>query len=371
MIQPLSAGKYLIRNKRRSASMMLSIAVSILLVLVMQMVFNAVKESVRLAYTGRLEHMTVVYPGENGRISENILIDIRNSPDIGLRLPMLSMTTDYYHFFGNLNIPVYLVDQKQLPAALDQLRLHLTEGRLPEQGTDEIILDRRTANNKGLQVGDFVGRAVDSSERMPGNHQVVGIVEGDCLIGFGTMAQEQLSEANGLLLFGDDLEKANKIFRNAAKEDVWVQIKEFGVQELQEDMQMMRTISSIIVGVVLFIMSFAAGNLSYAQYFARRYEFGTLQAMGYSRSAILLKGAREILLMNAAALVLGVCLVLVSASALQTFLFEPKGYPFVFMHRDGFLQAIIIPAFTVMFSLIPAWWVLSKVDPLTVVEQFE
>lgn len=370
-LRPMSAFKYFVNNKKRSASMMLAIAVSVLLVMVFQIVFYAVLESGRLAFSGRLDLMTVVYPGENGSVGENVQKDIKQNPYIEKTVPMQVLTTDYYHFFGNINIPVYLVGNDNVQYVMNALNLTLSEGRLPEAGKNEMLLDKRTANNKGKQLGDYIGREVDHDERMPGKYRVVGILEGGTLLGISTVEADSLSERNGMLFFAADLDKANAILKDVSTEDAITQTKELGESYFESESNMINSISSVIIGIIILIMSFAAGNLSYAQAFSRRYEFGTLQAVGYSKMHILLKAGREILMINTAGFLVGILLALLAAAGLNALIFQPRGYPFVLMQYEGIWKAMVIPLCTAVFSLIPAWWLMSKVDPMTVVEKFE
>lgn len=371
-IKPLSPLIYFTNNKRRSLSMIIALAVSILLITVFQTVFYAVNESCRLAYSGRLDYMTVIYPGENGGLNEEFLKSISDNQNMERKVPMQVMTTDYYHFFGNLNIPVYWVREGDLKYVIDKLSLKLKEGSLPTPGKAEILLDERTALNKGKSLGDYVGREVDPNERMSGKYKVVGILEGECLIGLGEVNQD-LEEKNGTLVFPQEgkLETLNEMFKGVKQEEARIQTKEYGESVFKEDREMSNMVTTIMVAVIIFIMSFAAGNLNYAQYFSRRYEFGTLQAIGYSRVQILLRAAKEILIMNISGFLFGIILTFVATALLKVMIFDPKGYPFAYMQLNVFLKVLVVPACTVIFSLIPAWWTLSKVNPMEVVELYE
>lgn len=353
--------------------MALAIAASVLMVMVFQIVFYSVTESGRLAVSGRLEHMTVVYPGDGGIVGQSVLNKIQKSSDMERIVPMLVGTTDYYHLFGNLNIPVYLISNQNINYVIDQLDLELKEGRLPVEGKSEILLDERTSKNKGKQLGDFIGREVDSNERLAGKYQIVGTLKGDCLIGLSVTNDLASIEKTGFLLFAKAgrLGSLNKVISGTSLVEARIQTEEYGEGVFEEDNKMMSMVSSIITAVIIFIMSFAAGNSSYAQYFSRRYEFGTLQSIGYSRAKILLRAAREILFMNVAGLIFGVILTLSAALMLKALVFDPKGYPFTFITIDGLLKAFIIPICTMIFSLIPAWWTLSRVNQVVIIEKYE
>lgn len=372
-VRPLSPVLYFINNKRKSFSMVIALAVSILLIMVFQIVFYAVNESGHLAYSGRLDNMTVIYPGEEGGLKEEFLSRIRKNPNLERTVPIQVMTTDYYHFFGNLNIPVYMVSDDNLKFVIDKLKLKLKEGKLPSFGKAEILLDERTARNKGKSLGDYIGKEVDSDERMSGKYKIVGILKGECLIGLGIQASNLLNEKNGLLVFPKEgkLTALNEIFKGINQDEAKIQTKEYGQNVFKEDIEMSNMVTNIMVTVVIFITSFAAGNLNYTQYFSRRYEFGTLQAIGYSRFQILLRAAVEILILNITGFIFGIILVFMAAALLKVIVFDPKGYPFVYIQLEGFIKAIIIPACTIVFSLIPAWWTLSRVNPMEVVELYE
>lgn len=372
-IKPLSAIRYFINNKKKSFSMAGAIAVSVLMMMVFQIIFYSVTESGRMAYSGDLKHMTVVLPGDSGVIGQSVLKEIAESPHVEKTIPMLVESTDYYHFFGNLNIPVYSVDSKALKYVIDSLGLELKAGRLPGEDSQEIALDERTMKNSGKVLGDYIGREVNANENLSGKRKIVGVLKGDGLIGLAAVNGTSLSEKTGLMVFAKSgrLDSLNKELAEAEEGAAKILTKEYGDNVFKEDIKMMSELSSMIVMVVIFIMSFVAGNSSYAQYFSRKYEFGLLLALGYSRAKILLRAGREIFISSIIGFILGLILVLAANTGLKLLIFDPKGYPFVLLQLEGLAKALIIPVCTAVFSLIPAWWTLSHIDQIEVIEKFE
>ncbi|MDP4091773.1 MAG: hypothetical protein Q8920_00255 [Bacillota bacterium] len=370
--KPLSAYKYFLNNKKRSFSMILAIAVSILAAMVFQLVFYAVAESGRMSMSGRLDYLTVVYPGDNGIVTKNITDKIKGSSNLEKIVPMLVSTTDYYHLFGNLNIPVYEINSENLSYVIDRLGMKLVTGSLPKPDSNEILLDEKTLKNKGKRLGDYFGREINPDEKMPGKNKIAGVLKGDCLIGL-MITNNSLYQQNGYLMFAKDgkLDSLNQVVTNVSSLDAKIQTKEYAEKFRKEELGTLLTASSIIAVIIIFIMSFAAGNSSYAQYFSRRYEFAMLQSLGYSRFRILIRAAKEILLINIAGLIMGILLLLIVALGLKILIFDPKGYPFVFISPGGLFLALIIPMCTMVFSLIPAWWTLSRVDHMDIVEKYE
>ncbi len=354
--------------------MAFAIAVSILLLMVFQTIFYSVTESGRLVFSGPLNHMTVVSRGDNGIINPNVLSKIKESPDIERIVPILLSNTDYFHVFGNLNLPIYYVSNNNLNYVLEHLGLELVEGRFPEQDKSEVLLDERTLKNKDKRLGDYIGRDVDPNEKLFGKYKIVGVLKGECLMGITVTDEATILKNNSrYLLFATAgrLDSLNKLISGTSSEDAKFQTKEDGRRDFEEDIELMDMVSTIIAAVVIFIMSFAAGNSSYAQYFSRKYEFATLLSIGYSRAKILLRAAWEILITYIIGLILGIILVLIAKLALKVLIFDPNGYPFILFQLEGLSKVFIIPLCTVIFSLIPAWWTLSRVDQVEIIEKYE
>ena len=372
-LKPLSALRYIVNNKKRSISMILAIAVSVLLILIFQIVFYGVTESAKMATIGRFERLSILGPGDKGVISDKVITQFYDSPLIEKIISTESATTDYYHFFGNLNIPVYSLNKDDLQYVMKALDLKLKEGRLPDTDKQEIIVDEMLLNNKGKKLGDYIGKEVDKGERLDGKYKIVGVVEGNCIIGFSAIGNKQEIQNSIILLYPKEgrLNELNKQLEKIAPSDAQYNSLDKASELLNKDTELTEDASTVIVIVIMVIMSFAAGNSSYAQYFSRRYEFSTLQSLGYTRLKILLRAACEILFTNMLGFVLGLMLAVLSALCLKMLIYDPNGYPFILANWVGVLKAAIIPLCTIVFSLIPAWWTLSKTDQIEAMEKYE
>ncbi|NIQ81573.1 MAG: hypothetical protein GTN93_26470, partial [Anaerolineae bacterium] len=74
-------------------------------------------------------------------------------------------------------ISIHGVSEGDMPALMDAYGAQLKEGRLPNPRSDEIILSRAAAMNRGLQLGDRVGRPVYEHDRgIPTEMEVIGIL---------------------------------------------------------------------------------------------------------------------------------------------------------------------------------------------------
>jgi ABC-type enterochelin transport system permease subunit len=93
--------------------------------------------------------------------------------------------------------------------------------------------------------------------------------------------------------------------------------------------------------------------------------------MGYTRFYILKKAAYELLFINLIGLVLGLIAMTLSALLLKVVIFDPNGYPFSLMKLSDALSAFVIPLCTLVASLVPAWWTLSRIDQIQIIDMFE
>jgi len=371
--KPLSFTKYFLNNPKRSMSMILALAVSVMMIVVFQMIAHVVIQSGKFSIASRLERTTVIYPGEKGIISEEVLKSVKNNQEVDKLVPILTETSDYYHFFGNFNIPIYIIGEDDLEYVLKGLDLKLKEGRYPEPGKNEILLDWRTANNKSKKLGDFIGREVDSDERMPGKYKIVGLLDGDSLIGFYPIESNKLLLNNGILVFTKPgrLDVFNSSFEDISLEEAKFYTLEYAKSVFEESEKTLGMLTSVVAIAILCVMAFAAGNASYAQYFSRRYEFGILQSIGYSKAKILIKAAKEIGITSVIGMIVGLLASFLVGVGIIRVYFESKGYPFILVNVDGLMQIFVVPICTAVFSLIPSAWILSKVDPMMIIEKFE
>jgi hypothetical protein len=372
-IRPLSFLKYYSNNKKASLAMTLALVLSVFMIIIFQMVIYAVNEPARLGDEGIADYMTQVYPGDKGAIDKSTAEEIRKTPEIERIIPVNIQDVDYNHFFGTCNIHLCFIRNNDMRYIMKKLGLKLVEGRMPVPGKREILFDTRLVNNKNKKLGDFIGKEVDSKEKIPGKYKIVGILEGNCILGLSPINDRDLAGLNCLLLAPRDgqLEMLNAELSNISREKAHFWTKQLSDDNYNKTSKSLNTIFGVMSLAIIFVMAFASGNSSYAQYFSRRYEFGILQSIGYTRAQILLRAAKEVALLNIIGTSLGILLGFGAGIILDKVFFEPHGYPFNLMQYDGLVKALTIPICTALFGLIPAGWLLSRIDPMLVVEKFE
>ncbi|MBC8061657.1 MAG: ABC transporter permease [Clostridiaceae bacterium] len=372
-IKPLSFIKYFHNNVKKSLVIMLALILSIFMIIIFQMVMFAVNEPARIADVEVSNYATKIFEGKSGKIDAGVIKQMQENEKVERFIPTSEQDMDYNHLFGTCNISVFSIRESDIKYVLEKLGLKLREGRMPVVGKNEILLDWRLANNKNKKIGNFIGKEINLQEKLTGKYKIVGILEGKSIIGVIPTWESQELSMNKLLVFPKEgqLEKINEEFSKVTAEKAYFWTKEKAEDNYTKNEKSLKDMFGIMSIAVILVMSFASGNSSYAQYFSRRNEFALLQSIGYTRGQILLRAAKEIALLNLVGLAAGVTLGFVAGLILDRTFFIPNGYPFVLMQSNGMIEALTIPLCTALFGLIPAGWLLSTIDPMTVVEKSE
>lgn len=372
-MKPLAFTTYFQNNRRRSLTMTLALSLSVFMILIIQTVTYSVLEGGRLGDAAVVEQLSKIYPSDSKEIPKEVMDNIRNDPSVERVIAMNSADLAYHHFFGSSNTQVFFVPDQDITYVLDKLGLKLTEGRMPKAGTKEILMESKFAKNKNKKIGDFIGKAVDSTEKIPGKYEVVGILEGYSMIGLVSVEEDQISQLTYALVIprSGKLEQMNQYISNIPRNYLSSWTLDKAQDNYNNNANFLNSIFGILSIAIIFVMSFASGNASYALYFSRRYEFGLLYSIGFTRGQILLRVAKEIFLLNLLGFICGIVLGIGTELILNACYFEAHGYAFLLIQPNGLIKAITIPFCTAIFGLIPAGWILSKIDPMTVVEKYE
>lgn len=373
MTRPLSFKRYIISNAKMSIAMTVALSLSVMMILVFQTITFAVTESGRIGDVSVVEHLTKVYPGKFSNMPKELKEKLEYDRSVAEVIPVHIEDMDYHHIFGTCNTQVFFVSPANLDLLMEQLKFTLYQGRLPLVGAKEILLSEKLADNKGLKIGDQIGKAVNAREKLPGSYKIVGIIKGTSMLGLGFLDPSKALDVEALLMIPKpgQLTDMNRMIRSIPKDQLGFWDIDKAIVNYEASENTLNTIFGVLSMSILFVMAFAAGNASYSHYFSRRYEFGLLQSMGYTRRQILIRVTKEIVLLNLFSLFLGFLLGLFTIIIMKVTVFDPKGYPFVYLQTDGLLKATSILLCTTLFGLIPAGWLLSKVNPMIIIEKFE
>lgn len=377
LMKPLSVIYYSLKNKRKLISMMISIGFSVALIYSMQLLIDQVKHSNYYTTLAPLEDYSEVMCKNNQPLSDEIITKIINDDSTLAVIPRICQQTFYYPIAGRNAVGVYALNSEDLTFMMERLGLELIEGRLPQEGAYEAIMDYRLALNKGLDIGDYIGYEVSEEEiQIPGSYEIVGLTDGKSitmLVSRNDNLEDYSIFSEGMIVFHKDGQRqlSNTFLESFPNDNVKVNTYHLANQALQKDTQDIKKYMNILVGVLIIVLSISAGNSSYINTFQRRYEFSLLNAVGYTPLQVLKKASLEIFFINILGYLLGALLTMILAMIQYSVVFQPNGLVMRLVQPDAIAQTLAIPIFTSLFSIIPVSRMMRKIDPIQIIEGVE
>ena len=126
---------------------------------------------------------------------------------------------------------------------------------------------------------------------------------------------------------------------------------------------------AIAESVVAVVAAIALACLSYIFIVQRRGEFGILHAVGHSRWWLVLRTAKESLVIVGTAWLLGTALCGICLMVMQVIVYAPKGLTLDFLYFVPWLSTLPIPLVVIIVSTGLVALMLRRLDPVAVIER--
>lgn len=370
--KPLSPFKYFKNNKKKIIPLFISVLLSSFLIYSFSAFISSnficekeVQENPYMAYS-------IVQPKNEGEhILGSTINEVKDDKNTLEVLPLTSMRTTFHDMGGdNMSCRVFELDSKDINILFKNLKLKLTNGRMPDNKS-EIILQDNLLKNKGKKIGDYIGHDLDINEDIQGRYKIVGSFSGDSVEAFVYDDSVKQDLKNGFMIIhkAGKLESSNKFLEKIEKEND-IKVSDYAnivSQNKKEDSSSMAVIN-VIKFIIIIVVSIAAGNSSYVHYFMRTREFGILHALGYSKNYVVLKVLKESFVFDFAASIFGIAFSIIFNFIFEYLCFWPKGLSMKLFMGDSFLQVMLIPVFICIFTIVPVSRMFRKVDPITIIQ---
>jgi ABC-type antimicrobial peptide transport system permease subunit len=393
---PLSSWTFYLRHRRRSILLLAAISLMVLGVALPGFLIGTINDSTLPLYLSYATHATVVSPGFTYRaVAPDIVAQIRAHPTVAHAIPAKALT-----MVVNLPpggeigaIPVYAVREQDLPILLDAYGLYLGEGDMVQPRSGQIVLTSALARNRNLVLGDAIGHPVHERDGMPTELTVVGLLDSTspALVeragydvppmprwaGFASYeyvdGHERYASAPTHLLVvpmeGRDSEMEVWLEETIASPRVRVETLGSNyrfwqtiVQTAQASLAIGSAILSVVAGLGLAI-------LNYIFVTQRRDEFGALHAVGHSRAALIARTLRESVSIAVVAWLVGAAVCIAGMFYAQATLYTPLGTSLDWTNPIPWLSTLPIPLAVVVASAGTIAWVLSRLDPVAIIER--
>lgn len=289
---------------------------------------------------------------------------------------------------GRVQAPFAFVSTADYSQHLKMVGAQLTTGRLPADGTNEVVVSVQYLKNHHLAVGDAIGTDAWRFDYLPGRFVIVGTF--DRLPGvttplfngmgnlnyFGTLGLNTISfmidpTSTNATQFQNNLERVRTTLTQTYPS---ITVSQTTYQDFEgqvnDNYRFMNTMVWSIMGILTVAITLSLTLFMVIVFMQRIGEFGLLEALGYSKTFIVRKTLIESFGQVLAGWILGVIAAYGLAALINYILFYPNEFSplVVFTTRSlsftlpALLAVIILSAVVVVVRLL-------KLDPITILEK--
>lgn len=271
---------------------------------------------------------------------------------------------------GNNSAGILMIRENDIEYLMKEMDLKLMKGTLPK--TDqEVLLHWRFAANRKVKLGDIL---IDKNE-LNAKLKVVGIFEGDCVMGFSaaTINGNTLDDWNrkGLLLLpaNDDIRLMNEhVLSLPGVSGFNLEMLSTIEEDISDSTKNLETAMLLLIVIVITVLCITLSDTSIMHFYLRKNEFGLLTVIGYTRWEIIKRLWLEEILTYGISFLIGILLSILLAFGLNVLLWNLMGENVTYWNAKGFLLTAAIPIIVTFFSVVPTIKLLRKKDMIQIIE---
>lgn len=372
--------KYYLSNKRRGISLIFVMALTVFSIYFVTSLVQSIFSTVEYSNIACLNDFSFVYPvGGSSFLSDETVEKIQKDDSVKKAYPILLEYTVINNIFGTTSGYVAFMDEADIGEIFDDFSLTVTEGRLPEENSYELIMHEDMLKNKGLSVGDTFGSAVDEGEQIDGKYMITGAFSGDSYMAFGTKSyrQKELEELGldfqnttfGLLVTPKtDLDAMNTMLDTMSHDEAAAMTLSYAQKTLKDNVSSIKFLMGVIVIVIAVSISAAVCIVLETTYNDRMEEFGILYAIGYKKSWLFRNIIAEIVVLVFISWILGLILSYGVLSLVAKSVFEPMGQMLSIVSIQSLLYTIIVMVVFVVVTILVTILKFAKKDLIAIIE---
>lgn len=372
--------KYYLSNKRRGISLIFVMALTVFSIYFVTSLVQSIFSTVEYSNIACLNDFSFVYPVGGSSFLQNETVEkIKNDDSVENAYPILLEYTVINNIFGTTSGYAAFMEAADIKEIFNDYSLTVTEGRLPEENSYELIMHEDMLKNKGLSVGDTFGSAVDEGEQIDGKYMITGAFSGDSYMAFGTKSyrQKELEELGldfknttfGLLVTPKtDLDTMNNMLDTMGHDETAAMTLSYAKETLQENISSIKFLMFVIVIVIAVSISAAVCIVLETTYNDRMEEFGILYAIGYKKSWLFRNIIAEIVVLVFISWILGLILSYGVLSLVAKSVFEPMGQILSIFSIQSLLYTIIVMAVFVVVTILVTILKFAKKDLIAIIE---
>jgi hypothetical protein len=379
-IQMKNMFKYYLSNKRRGISLIFVMALTVFSIYFVTSLVQSIFSTVEYSNIACLNDFSFVYPVGGSSFLQNETVEkIKNDDSVENAYPILLEYTVINNIFGTTSGYAAFMEEADIREIFNDYSLTVTEGRLPQENSYELIMHEDMLKNKGLSVGDTFGSAVDEGEQIDGKYMITGAFSGNSYMAFGTKSykQKELEELGldfqnttfGLLVTPKaDLDTMNTMLDTMSHDEAAAMTLSYAQKTLKDNVSSIKFLMGVIVIVIAVSISAAVCIVLETTYNDRMEEFGILYAIGYKKSWLFRNIIAEIVVLVFISWILGLILSYGVLSLVAKSVFEPMGQMLSIVSIQSLLYTIIVMAVFVVVTILVTILKFAKKDLIAIIE---
>jgi len=384
--KPLSSRTFYRRHRRRGIMLVVSMALMILGVAFPVFLMSATLDAMKPDYE-YLRYVGEVAPGIENAVDPGVAAQIRSHPAVVRVIQTVPLWVGVtVPPGGGSEVNVYGVSEGDLPVLMDLFDVQLVEGRMPRPRSNEIVISRVTALNRGLRVGDTIGRPVQErsgednpliADDIPIEMVIVGLLSRDDLwLGFTSLEYLQSHELTAsrsprLLVVPAEKRKGELdawLEGSVASAQTRVYTYDAERRDFEEIMRLIMLLFAAVESIIAVVAAVALAALNYIFFAQRREEFGILHAIGRSRPWLVFRTVKETGSAVGLAWLVGAVVCVLGLIGFQALIYTPRGLNLDFFSFAPWLFTLPIPLAVIAVGAGTIARTLRKLDPVTVIE---
>lgn len=351
--------------KRNPKNPILIIAISSLAVLVISLtvaIISSIRISTERVVINQFTDYSVVIYNETDDKADAILMDSLPNTDL------YKVSIDFVNFetaFGTNSTFLYsFFDDETLQSVFNYSGMKITNGRMPKNGSSEIILHESILKNRNLSIGDKLN-----------NKEIVGSMDGDKIVGYSFLSDEEkgnagfIAPAYIIVSKDSDIDKIRKTIDDF-DEKLWQTFTYTALsKKMTDEMSTLNLIMLMIVFMIVSCLSIAVSALIFTIYSGRYDEFAILNAMGYKKGLIRLSIISEIVILSVFSWIIGYALSWVGMIVVNETIYKDLGQQMPLFNMQGLCYSLLLPILSILCAVLPVSHKLSKTDLIGIIER--
>jgi ABC-type antimicrobial peptide transport system permease subunit len=383
-MNPLSVWTFYRRHKRRALMLLgVSLLVTAGIYLMVALMWGVLGEPGRSNYMF-LSKFSIVTPtsDENGP-DPAVMALVRANPDVAQMIPVATIEINLPQAMAGGTTSFHLLGlmEEDMPYVLERCGATLKEGRLPGPRTNGLLLSKEVVANLDLQVGDAIHNSINSDlyGSVAAPLEVVGILESD--VRLGILSLEFLHSHESYSKFATQFLVVARENREAAVDNFLrseIQTTRTDVHTLQKLNETMMSESlpvfvllALIITIVTIAFALVIVVVNWIAFSQRLPEFGISHAIGFSKKWLVRRLTMETAALALVGWAVGIGLSWLILFILKVTLFVPRGHDLPLVQWSAMALTLPLPMAVSGFTFLSVRRVLSRLDPVAIVERGE